>query len=362
MNYLSTDQLARAIVRQEFMKYVKIGGISFLLLVAVLFPQIFGNPALTQIAVYTLLFATAATSWNLFSGYTGYISLGFSTYYGLGAYTLAIACNTWNISGGYTPFLLLPLSGLVAALFAMPIGWFSLRVRHYSFVVVSIAMLFTFQLLAYNLHGLTQGSYGMQLPFPRWTPDFYNLPFYYIALVILILAVAVSWWMRTSKFGLCLLAIRDDEDRALSLGVRTDTYKLAAFIISAFFAGLVGGMVVYFLGSVFPDIAFDPVFTLTVTLMCFAGGTGTVFGPILGAIILGPVQQYTTMVVGTIGVGFDLLLFGILLLLLILFLPDGVLPAVRRLWRYRGFASFTQIIKGAKRIIVKKELVKKHEL
>jgi branched-chain amino acid transport system permease protein len=115
--------------------------------------------------------------------------------------------------------------------------------------------------------------------------------------------------------------------------VKAGTYKLAAFVISAFFAGMVGGMVVYFTGSsIAPAYAFDPTFDVAVALMCFMGGAGTLSGPIIGALLLEPLQQYVILQAGSIGVGFDLLIFGTILLLVLLFLPEGIVPSLRRLW------------------------------
>ncbi len=131
----------------------------------------------------------------------------------------------------------------------------------------------------------------------------------------------------------------DDEDRVSGLGVRNGAYKLIAFAISAFFAGMVGGMVVYFTGSVFPPVAFDPTFDVAVAVMSLAGGFGTLSGPLIGALLLEPLQQYVILQVGTIGVGLDLLIFGALLLIIILFLPEGIVPSLRRLWRKRAESS-----------------------
>ncbi|MDQ6660553.1 MAG: branched-chain amino acid ABC transporter permease, partial [Chloroflexota bacterium] len=227
------------------MKKVKLFGLLILLACSLGFPLVFSNPAVTSVAVFTLIFAGAAVSWNIFSGYTGYISLGHVSFYGIGAYTLAIACKAWNIQGGYVPFLLFPLSGLVAGVCAIPLGWIALRTRRVAFIVVTIAIFFILQLLAYNLPAITQGSNGMLLPFPTWSGDVFNLPFYYAALVILLLALVVSWGVRHSKYGLGLLAIRDDEDRALSLGVKTGLYKMGAFVISGFLVGLTGAAYAY---------------------------------------------------------------------------------------------------------------------
>jgi branched-chain amino acid transport system permease protein len=295
------------------------------------FPQVFPNPAVTTVAVFTLLFATATTAWNIFSGYTGYIALGHAAYFGIGSYAMALMCRDWGIPGGYTPFLLLPLTGLVAAAFSIPLGWISLRTRRHTFVVITIAIFFILQLTAFNLRGVTNGSSGLSLPIPTtWGGQFFNIPFYYVALLLLALAVGVSWWIRNSKYGLGLLAIRDDEDRALGLGVRTGPSKLAAFVISAFFIGMVGALHAYFIESIFPAFAFDPLFDVAVALMTFLGGLGTLAGPILGAFLLEPAQQYLTILFSQNG--FYLIVYGILFLAVILLLPEGIIPTTCRLW------------------------------
>lgn len=312
------------------MKRFKVGALLVALIFFCVFPLLFANPAVLSVAVFSLLFACAATGWNIFSGYTGYISLGYGTYYGLGAYAMAFLCQLWNVPGGYLPFLLVPLAGLIASIGAIPLGWFSLRVRGHTFVIVTIATLFVFQLLAYNLQFLTDGNSGMLLPIPPWTAWELGPPFYYVALVLVVLALAVSWWIRHSKYGLGLLAIRDDESRARGLGIKTGMYKLSAFVISAFFAGTVGGMVAYLTGSIFPPSAFDPTFDVAPSLMVFFGGTGTLFGPVIGALLLEPLQQYLILQFGAVGL--DLIIYGVIMLVVILRLPRGIVPSIQRWW------------------------------
>src|SRR5947209_9451411 len=158
------------------MKMFKLVGLMVLLALVIAFPLVFPNPSVTTIAVFTLMFAAAATGWNIFSGYTGYISLGHAAYFGLGAYALALMCQDWNVPPGYLPFLLVPVAGLVAAVFAIPLGWIALRVRRHTFVVITIAVFFIFQLLATNLTQITNGSIGLGLPLILdWTGDFYNI-------------------------------------------------------------------------------------------------------------------------------------------------------------------------------------------
>jgi branched-chain amino acid transport system permease protein len=305
-------------------------GLVALLLFALAFPVLFANPTVTSMAVFTLMFAGMATAWNILAGYSGYISLGHAAFFGVGAYALALMCQDWNVPGGYVPFLLLPLVGLVAAAFAVPLGWIALRTRRHTFVVITIAIFFIMQLLAYNLRGLTNGSTGLSLPLPPWTGASYNQPFYYVTLATLLLALGVSWWIRNSKYGLGLLAIRDDEDRALGLGVKTRLSKLIAFVISAMFVGLMGAIYAYFLEAIAPASVFDPNFDIAMALMAFMGGLGTLAGPILGAVIVEPAQQYFALQFGASG--WYLVLYGVLFLAVILLLPEGIVPTARRRW------------------------------
>jgi branched-chain amino acid transport system permease protein len=313
------------------MKLVKILGLLALLLLALLFPVLISpSIAVNDMAVYTLIFAMAATGWNIFSGYTGYISIGHAVYFGIGAYTIALSSQYWDVPGGYQPFLLLPLTGLFACAFATPLGFLALRVRRYAFSVTTIALMFIFQLLAYNLRGLTGGSNGLFLPQPPWGSDVFDLPFYYVALALLLLSLGVSWRVRHSKYGLGLLAIRDDEDRAFGLGVKTGSYKLIAYVISAFFVGMAGAMFAYFQGTIFPQFTFDPIVDVNLTTMAFLGGLGTLAGPILGAFLVEPLQQYLLLQFG--GSSLNLILFGSFLLVVLLILPQGIVPSLQEKW------------------------------
>jgi branched-chain amino acid transport system permease protein len=305
-------------------------GLVLLLVAAVAFPLVFSNPTVTTIAFITVYFAISATSWNIFAGYTGYIALGHAVFFGTGAYALALMCQDWHIPGGYLPFALLPLCGVLAALVALPVGAVALRARGHAFVVITIAIFFIFQLLAYNLRGITNGSTGLSLPIPPWNGYVYNLPFIYVGLGILALAFATSWFVRNSKYGLGLLAIRDDEDRARGLGVRTGPSKLAAFVISAFFVGMAGGLWAYFFESIRPEFAFNALFDVALALTTFLGGAGTLGGPLHGALLLVPAQQYFALQYGESGL--YLIIYGALFLVVLLLLPEGIIPTLRKRW------------------------------
>jgi branched-chain amino acid transport system permease protein len=312
------------------------GGIAavLLLLIAIIFPLVISNQVATQIGVDTMLFVAATVAWNLFSGFTGYISLGAAVFFGTGAYTVGIAAQDWNITGNME-FALLPLAALAAGVVAVPFGLIALRVRRHTFVVITIAIFFIFQLMAFNLN-ITGGSVGISAPFLTWAPETFNIPFYYMALALAAFAAVLSWLIRGSRFGLQLRAIRDDEDRARGLGVRAMRVKLVAFVISGVVIGLVGALWFFFIGQVLPQYGFDPLFDLSVALMAFFGGFGTLWGPILGALILEPGQQYLTLKVSNSYA--SELIWGSLFLLVILFLPRGVVPMVGEkamAWRAR---------------------------
>jgi branched-chain amino acid transport system permease protein len=301
------------------------------LVCAIGFPFVFSNPATTSIAFFTVLYVAAASAWNLFSGYSGYMALGNAVFYGSGAYFIANVTNHLNLSGGVGIFAWVPVAGLFAGVVAIPVGWLALRTRRHTFVVITIAIFFIFQLLAYNLQSVTNGSAGMQLPLPPWLAATYNDYFYFAALAAAVIAIAVSWAVRRSHFGLKLLAIRDDEDRARGLGVRTGRVKLAAFVLNGVLTGMCGAIYAYYLGSVYPPFAFEAIFDLTVALMAFLGGLGTVSGPVIGALLLEPFQQYLTQ--QFTAAGLSLILFGALFLIVIGFLPQGIVPSVEQLYQ-----------------------------
>lgn len=297
-------------------------GLVLLAAVAVAFPQVFPNPAVTIYGVLALIFVTVASAWNIFSGYTGYISLGHAVFYGSGAYAMGIAAKHWNITGT-TVFALLPLSAAVGAAIAVPFGLIALRVRRHTFIVITIAVFFIFQLMAFNF-SFTGGSSGLSSPFLNWPLSGYNTPFYYIALASAAGTVLISWLIRRSRFGLRLRAIRDDEDRARGLGVKAMRVKLSAFVLSGAITAMIGAVWFYFIGQVQPQTGFDPLFDLTVVLMAFLGGYGTIAGPVLGALLIEPGTRWLTAQLQLSGA--SEIVLGAVFLVVVLFVPRGIIP------------------------------------
>jgi branched-chain amino acid transport system permease protein len=303
---------------------VKGVGLLALAAVAIAFPQVFTNPAVTNYGVFALIYVTAATAWNIFSGNSGYISLGQAVFYGSGAYAMGIAARDWHIEGTGV-FALLPLCGAVGALIAIPFGLIALRVRRHTFIVITIAVFFIFQLMAFNFW-FTGGTTGLDSPFLSWPAATYNTPFYYIALGYAAGSIAIAWAVRRSRFGLQLRAIRDDEDRARGLGVKTMRVKLTAFTLSGAITAMIGGVWFYYINAVAPQSGFDPIFDLTLVLMAFLGGYGSISGPVLGALIIEPLTLWLNTQPAFNGGALSEILLGGIFLVVVLLLPRGIIP------------------------------------
>ncbi len=301
----------------------KLAGLAALAAVAIAFPYVYSSPVDTNYGVYALIFVTVASAWNIFSGFSGYISLGQAVFFGSGAYTVGIAARDWHVTGTGV-FLLLPLAALAGALIAMPVGLVALRVRRHTFIVITIAVFFIFQLMAADF-SFTNGTTGLASPFLPWQAATYGNPFYFMALGAAAVTITIAWLIRRSRFGLQLRAIKDDEDRALGLGVRTMRVKLSAFMLSALITGFIGGVWFLYINEVLPSSGYDPLFDLAIVLMAFLGGIGTLSGPVIGALLIEPGRLYlTTQFTNSY---LSEILLGALFLLIVLFMPRGIVPA-----------------------------------
>ena len=293
----------------------------------VLFPFAFPAHWVVNLAIFTVMYAGLASSWNLLGGFSGYLSLGHAAFFGIGAYAIGILFTHIGVGAGYKPFLVLSAVGVAVALLSVPIGWVALRVRAATFAIVTISLLFVVQQLAFNLHGLTNGSQGLALPFPHFAPATYERPFYWAMLAVFALSMLACWYVRGSKLGLMLHTVRDDEDRARGLGVDVTTAKVIAFAVSVGLTAMIGGIWAYYIAFIYPQFAVDPLVTIGAVLMAFLGGKGTIWGPALGAFILVPVQQYLAYKLGASQlylVGYASVFLAIMLLL-----PRGILPSIQ---------------------------------
>ena len=318
---MSVERIAAAALKPNLWRAVVTVAFGLLLV----YPLISDDLFYQNMIILSLVFAIGAVGLNVIMGFGGYISLGQSAFIGLGAY--AVGVMTTKVGGD--PFLWVPVAGIVAGLFAALLGLIAMRTRGFAFVIITIAGLFILQIAAINLRDLTGGSSGITLPLPMWPIEIQNWPFYYTLAGLLILSVALSWWIRRTKIGTGLLAIREDEDKAATIGINTPVYKIIAFVTSAVFLGMAGGVYGYYLAFIDPLGTFDIIISVQIVLAVILGGRGTLFGPVLGAFLIESLNEFANQEFG--GGNSRLLIFGGLLSLTILLLPDGIVPSVRKL-------------------------------
>lgn len=329
-----------------------LAGLVFLL--SVPFTNLAGG-YLQTLGFLTFLYVTLSTAWNIMGGYTGQTSFGHATFYGLGAYATVILALR-----GVPALMAMPVAGLIAALYALLWGYPCLRLRGQYFAIATIGVGEATRLLMLNLDSLisknellkgvlykgvfTGGATGLMLPTP---PDIraYATGFYYGGMVLMFLALLVSWWVKNSKFGLGLFAVNMDTDAAETVGVNTTRYKNMALMLSAFMVGVAGSVYAQYVFYIDPQTVFGFPMSIAMVLMPTIGGIGTLVGPILGAVVYVVVQD--RILTASLDLGFiklslsslHLLVYGGLLVLIVLFEPKGLLGLFRRLRSWWGKRS-----------------------
>jgi branched-chain amino acid transport system ATP-binding protein/branched-chain amino acid transport system permease protein len=298
-----------------------------------LYPLYKHNAYWQQILFQCFMLGVLAVGWNVISGYAGYVSLGQSAFVGLGAYTTGLM--TLHLKG-HSPWWYVPAGGAVCALVAAVLGIVLMRARGHSFVILTIAFLFILQIATLNWTNFTGGSNGITLPLPPYARDWIYTPFYYAMLGLLVVSVLMSVGIRRSKFGMGLIAIREDEDKAASVGINTPVYKVLAFIASAVFIGVAGGAYAYSLTFIDPKGMFDILLSVQCVLAALLGGRGTVMGPVYGAFAIGILNEQANVHFGS-QAGLRLLIFGGIMAAVVLFIPQGIVPTLTSLagWRAR---------------------------
>ncbi|UCG23724.1 MAG: branched-chain amino acid ABC transporter permease [Chloroflexota bacterium] len=262
---------------------------------------------------FTQLFMliTLASDWNLTGGFTGYIDFGHAVFFGLGAYGTGIMMNKLGVPFG--PALL--VGAVAAVIFALLIGFPTLRLKGPYFSIAMLATFVAMREIVRVVRPLTGGGQGLTLP------PYLNRPlFYYATLGLAIFVVSLIWWIRRSEFGASLIAIREDEVGAEMRGINTTLAKITAFCIAAFFTGIVGGLWAYQNTFIDPDVVFFPSRTVELVMMVMLGGLGTVAGPVVGATVI----YWLRDIVWANFEQYHLIVEGLLLILIVLYLPGGI--------------------------------------
>jgi branched-chain amino acid transport system permease protein len=289
------------------------------------------NDVLVQYGIDALLFATLAQAWNILGGFTGYVSFGNSSFYGLGTYGTAIAMAQLHWPFGIGLALGAFLAVACAVLFGIPI----LRLRGHYFAIATLGLSATLSAIIANLD-ISGKNIGLILPLTRADNAFYEE-----ALLLLIAATATVAWIAKSRFGTALLAIREDEDAAQVMGINTTRYKIIALALSAFFTSIAGGIHAYWITFVDPAGSFDLTLNVRMVIMAMFGGPGTVYGPLIGAFTLSAVYDILASSISTAAA----LLFGLVIVLAVIFMPRGLWDLAGGL-RREGARYFLQNIRA----------------
>ena len=286
------------------------------------------------LGIFVMIFfwAYVGQSWNVLTGYTGHISLGHALYIGIGAYTTTFLAQTF----GLTPWIGMLLGGFIAVAVALFLGFLGFRfgLRGVYFVIMTIAFAEITRLIVSHIEALGSFS-GIFLDFD---PSFWNFqfrgntPYYYISLGFMLASLIAVRLIETSRLGRFIVAIREDEEAAQALGVNTFKYNMMAIAISAFMTSLAGAFYANYIFYLHPNTMFGMSLSIELILRPIVGGLGTLFGPVIGSFILTPLSEISRAYFAGGGLeGLHLILYGILAILVVLFMPKGIIAYVQRI-------------------------------
>ena len=293
-----------------------------------LVPLVVRDAFLLDGLVLILIWGASGAAWNVAGGYAGQVSLGHSAFFGLGAYAAAVLGTRWELS----PWIGLVIGAVVATLVGLVIGFLSNRLRGPYFVLATIAFSQVLLIVGSRWRGFTSGSEGIPVPF---RPGFWTLGiadkrvWVWIVLALAVVVYLVERYLELSRRGYQLAAVREDEDAALSLGVPARRLKVAAIAVSAALTAACGALWAQYVGFVDPFYVFSVDLSVRFALAAIIGGLGTALGPFLGSVLVTTLETYLRAQFGGIGAGFVgiyLIIYGTVLILVVRFAPQGLVP------------------------------------
>lgn len=314
-------------------------------LIILALPLLIQNTYYVQVLILVLLFAYLSLAWNIVGGLAGQLSYGHAIFFGVGAYTSTILFRDLELS----PWLGMLIGGILSVLVAAALGYPCFQLRGSYFALATLAFGEIARAVVNNTRSLfgieVRGSRGILVPLRGHAPLLYQFEdkryFYYIILGFLALLIFIVYRLKRSRLGLYLAAIGDNEDAAKSLGVNGTSAKLKAFLISAFFMALGGTFYAQLLHFVDPMSVFGGSVSVMVVLFATTGGPAYLMGPVVGTLLLMPVAEITRVMLAGKHTGMHMVIYGLILVLVMLFMPKGALFEAGRLitrWRRRRLA------------------------
>ncbi|MGK9168985.1 branched-chain amino acid ABC transporter ATP-binding protein/permease [Inquilinus limosus] len=300
-----------------------------LLAALVVLPVLIGDDFVYHVFITVCVFAALSTGWNIVGGFAGQLSLGHAIFYGLGAYAGVILMNL-----GVSPWLGIFAGAAVAVVVAVAISYPCFRLRGPFFSLATIAFLEVFRVVALHFRDLTGGATGLMIPLKmgwQWMVFRERLPSLTIAFGMLLLCLAVAWWIRSRRIGFQLVATRERESAARAAGVNTVKVRLVAVSVSAALTAMVGTFHAMYLTFIEPAAMFSLPLSIQIAMFALIGGIGTVFGPLLGAVLLVPISEMARGWLGAQALGLHGFVYGAVLVLVVLFMPNGLMGLLARL-------------------------------
>jgi branched-chain amino acid transport system permease protein len=300
-------------------------GLATLTMVVILLPLVVTNHFAIDICIRILLFAFIGVAWNLMGGYAKQLSLGHAAYFGLGAYTSTIM----QIKFGISPWIGMLAGGVVAMLASLPIGALCFRLRGPYFAIATIATAQVLMLLFLKFRDFAWGAEGTTIPnlgnAPLMMQFEAKAPYYYIVLALLALGLAITYRIERSWMGFYLVAIGEDEDAAEAVGVNAPQVKRNIYMISAFLTALAGTFYVQYIYFIDPNTAFNFNISVEAALVSIVGGIGTLWGPVIGTVLLEVTSALLQSWLGSGLGGLQLTVYSLILISVILWRPTGLL-------------------------------------
>lgn len=285
-------------------------------------PIVIDDSFVYHIFVTICIFAALSTAWNIVGGFAGQLSLGHGIFYGIGAYVGMMLVNH-----GITPWIGMFVGAAIAAGVAVVISYPCFRLRGPFFALATIALLEVFHTLAIHFRSVTGGSTGMMVPLQvgwEWMIFRERLPSLLIAFGLMLLTLLVAYLLRSRRLGFYLVATRERESAAKAAGVGTVKVRIIAAAVSAALTSMVGTFHAMYLTFIDPESAFSLALSIQIAMFALIGGIGTVFGPLLGAIMLVPITEFARGYLGAEAIGLHGFVYGVVLVLVVLFIPDGL--------------------------------------
>jgi branched-chain amino acid transport system permease protein len=311
------------------MTWAALGAVAVLLAL----PAVLGSYALT-VFILIFFYGYLAQAWNIVGGYAGQLSAGHAAFVGIGGYTAALL----SVEKGITPWIGMFVGGALAAVLGLIVGFLGFRfgLRGFYFVLLTVAFAEICRIVASNVDAIG-GALGYYITFtgnPRQFQFQDTRVYYYVALAMMVAATALVAWLERRRAGVYLAAIREDEAACEALGVDTFRYKMLAMVLSSFLTGVGGTFYAFYLFSLQPNTVFGIPLSVEIIIRPIVGGAGTVLGPILGSFILSPLAELARHYFAQGGWhGAHLIAYGVLLIAVVLFLPEGAYPRLARLVR-----------------------------